>query len=173
MKSGRKSPVRRKAILFITLVAALVLLSCPAYAVDQAAIKALKAKVEDAAKFLSEKGKDGLAEFAGQENKWKQEPYIFVYDMTGTIIGHTENPKLIGKNLMGLKDVKGNMFAAEFVGIAKEKGKGWSEYWWPKPGQKEASLKVSYILKVPNQDMLVGAGIYDVGKKEATAAAGE
>ena len=74
---------------------------------------------------------------------------------------------------MGLKDVKGNMFAAEFVSIAKEKGKGWSEYWWPKPGEKTASLKASYIMRVPGQDMLVGAGVYDISKKDAIAIAGE
>ena len=157
--------------------AAIMLIGILAFAPVQASanemVKELKAKVEQASQFLAEKGQDGLPEFKGQENRWKSEPYIFVYDLTGTIIGHAANPKLVGKNLMGLKDVKGNMFAAEFVGIAKEKGKGWSEYWWPKPGEKKASLKVSYIMKVPGYDMLVGAGLYDVSKNEAIALAGE
>ena len=136
-------------------------------------LKVLKAKVEEAAQFLGEKGEEGLSEFKVTGNKWGEEPYIFVYDLNGTIIGHTANPKLVGKNLMALKDVKGNMFAAEFVAIAKEKGKGWSEYWWPKAGEKEASLKASYIMRVPGKDMLVGAGVYDVSKADAIATAGE
>ena len=139
----------------------------------EAPVKVLKSKVEKASQFLSKSGQNGLSEFMGEDNEWKSAPYIFVYDLSGTIIGHPANPKLVGKNLMGLKDVKGNMFAAEFVSIAKEKGKGWSEYWWPKPGEKTASLKASYIMRVPGQDMLVGAGVYDISKKDAIAVAGE
>ena len=166
-------PILKKSFLQIFVVLIAMVFFCPIQASAEEPVKALKTKVEKASQFLSKNGKAGLSEFMGQDNEWKAEPYIFVYDLSGTIIGHPANPKLVGKNLMGLKDVKGNMFAAEFVSIAKEKGKGWSEYWWPKPGEKTASLKVSYIMMVPGQDMLVGAGLYDVSKKDAIAVAGE
>jgi len=38
---------------------------------------------------------------------------------------------------------------------------GWVEYWWPKPGEKEGSRKISYALKAGNTPYVVGAGIYD------------
>jgi cytochrome c len=31
---------------------------------------------------------------------------------------------------------------------------------WPKPGKRSPSKKVTYIYRVPSQDLLVGAGVY-------------
>lgn len=161
---------KRGIVGMILALVTLALLAAPAFAAVTATD--VKAKVDKAAAYLADKGPAGLAEFSDTQSEWAQPPYIFVYDLKGTIIAHGSNPKLVGKNLMGLKDVKGNMFAAEFVAIAKDKGHGWSEYWWPKKGEKEASLKASYIKRVPGQDMLVGAGIYGYSKDQATAEAG-
>lgn len=147
--------------------------AAPSLAAGAGDLKAMKAKVEEAAKFLGEKGEPGLAEISDPKGKWAAEPYIFAYNLEGTIIAHSNPPTLVGKNLLSIKDVKGFLFAAEFVKIAKSPGKGWSEYWWPKPGEKQASQKVSYIMKVPGKDWLVGAGIYDFGKAQAIKEAGE
>ena len=37
----------------------------------------------------------------------------------------------------------------------------WLQYWWPKPGQKEGSRKISYAVRAGNTHYVVGAGIYD------------
>lgn len=125
-------------------------------------------KVEEAVKLIEEKGEEAFPTIRDPQGPfiWK-DSYIFVYNMDGMIVAHA-NPKLENKNLIGIKDVKGNMFAAEFVAIAKsETGKGWSEYWWPKLGEKEASRKISYIMKVPGKDYFAGAGVYsDLSKEE-------
>jgi cytochrome c len=162
----------RRMTTLLTLMLAAVLVLVPMTAMAGGA-KELKAKAQEAAKYLSGKGQAGLAEFSDTSSKWAQTPYIFVYDLKGTIIAHGANPKLVGKNLMGLKDVKGNMFAAEFVAVAKNPGHGWVEYWWPKKGSKVPQQKVSYIVRVPNQDMLVGAGLNDYSKAQAVKEAGE
>ncbi len=130
------------------------------------------AKVQQAAQLIAEKGDQGLA--AIQDIKgpfvWK-DTYVFVFDLNGTVVAHPVKPHLVGKNLMGIKDIKGKMFAAEFVAIAKSpEGKGWCEYWWPKPGAKTPSLKTSYIMKVPGKDYLVAAGLYDVSQADAEKA---
>ena len=38
------------------------------------------------------------------------------------------------------------------------------DYWWPKPGEQNPSHKVSYVklCKVDGEDMVVGAGVYDL-----------
>ena len=130
-------------------------------------------KVTEAANLIAEKGEEAF-EVINDKNGpfvWK-DTYCFVFDLNGAVVAHPIKPKLVGKNLMAMKDVKGKMFAAEFVSIAKSpEGKGWCEYWWPKPGEKKPSQKVSYIMKVPGKDYLVGAGIYDMSKAEAEAAA--
>lgn len=132
-----------------------------------------KSKSEKAAEFLAQNGDEGLKQISDPGSDWAQAPYVFVYDMNGKIIGHPNN-KLIGKDFLGVKDVKGKLFAAEFLATAKsDAGHGWVDYWWPKLNSKEAELKVSYILKVPGKEMFVGAGINGYTIVKAVAEAGE
>lgn len=162
----------------VLLVAAISGLSGPlqsAMGQDQVTAQEVKQKVQEAAQYLSEKGEEALPEFCDPNGRWAWKgTYVFVNDFDGNILGHSNPPSHVGKNIMGLKDVKGNMYAAEFVLIAKsDKGSGWLEYWWPKPGEQEPSLKAVYIMRVPGKDWLAGAGIYDVSKEEAMKAAGD
>jgi len=46
------------------------------------------------------------------------------------------------------------------VAVASDAGAGWSEYWWPKPGEEDASRKLTYIMKVAGQDLYIGCGYY-------------
>jgi cytochrome c len=124
--------------------------------------------VEKSAQLFLDKGeKEAIRLLADPDGPWVDgEWYIFVNNFDGYIIGHI-NQKLVGKTLLGLRDVKGNAFAAELQRIAKsKKGKGWSEYWWPKPNSTVAEQKVSYILRVPGKKIFVGTGIYGMGKKD-------
>ena len=133
----------------------------------------VKEKTEKSVRFLQEKGETGLDAISDPESEWAQEPYLFVYDLDGKIIAHPNN-NLIGKKFLGIKDVKGKMFPAEFVMVAKsDKGKGWVDYWWPKLKGGKPEQKVSYIMRVPGKDMLVGAGIYGYDAESAEAEAGE
>ncbi|MCP4020363.1 MAG: sodium:calcium antiporter [Desulfobacteraceae bacterium] len=92
---------------------------------------------------------------------WK-DTYVFCINMESqTVVGHPIKPGLIGKNLMGIKDVNGKMFFSEFVNVAKNKGEGWVDYMWPKPNEKKPSPKVSYIYRVPGEDLLMAAGTYE------------
>ena len=71
-------------------------------------------------------------------------------------------PGLVGKDLMGLKDVNGVMIFVEFLKIGKsDSGEGWVSYMWPKPGEKKPSKKASYIYRAKGQDVSFGAGIYE------------
>jgi len=45
--------------------------------------------------------------------------------------------------------------------IAKKPYGVWIEYWWPKPGEKEGSRKLSYLLSAKGTPYVVCAGIYD------------
>ena len=90
----------------------------------------------------------------------KGDLYIFAATMGNKVVGHPHKKSLIGKDVSGVKDKKGNLLFAEFAKVAKKPGSGWVEYWWPKPGAKDPSLKRSYIMKVPAMDIYVGAGYY-------------
>jgi len=133
---------------------------------------------KEAAKFLAEKGKDGLSAFNDEKGKWvKGELYIFVYGLKGeergVIIAHPRKG-LVGKNFLKVKDSTGKVFAADFLRIAEsEKGEGWSEYMWPKLAEGKPEAKVSYIVKVSGQDMLVGVGVYGYTLEEVTKILGK
>ena len=121
------------------------------------------AKVKEAAKLVDEAGIDAaLAQFNDKNGNfvWK-DTYIFAMDAeTAAVIAHPIKPKLVGKMLTGLKDVNGKLFFTEFLNVANEKGAGWVDYMWPKPGEKKPSPKSTYVYKVPGKSVIVAAGIY-------------
>ncbi len=126
-------------------------------------VKKVMDMVRKAVKLIQEKGPDIAFPIISDPNGEfvDGELYVFSYNIDGTIVQHLR-PELVGKNMMSVKDKYGKCFACDFIKIAREQGEGWSQYWWSKPGSSELSLKVSYIMKVPNMDYLSGVGVYDM-----------
>lgn len=130
---------------------------------DQAKPEEIIVHVRKASAFLSASGEAGLEAFNAPQGEWVwKDTYIFVYNCEkGIIAAHPTSPNLIGKNMMGLKDIRGNLFFVELCRAAREPLGGWAEYWWPKPDSLEPMRKVSYMFQVPGQPYQVGAGIYE------------
>ncbi len=84
--------------------------------------------------------------------------YIFVYDINGKCVAHGFNSKMIGKDLIEMKDMDGKYFVKERVEIAKTKGKGWQDYKFTDPVTKKIEPKSAYVEKI--DDLIVGCGIY-------------
>ncbi|WP_207679466.1 cache domain-containing protein [Desulfonema magnum] len=143
-----------------------VFFSNDAMAQDKATPGDVVKKVREAVKFLSQSGEVGLEAFNEKNGPWVfKNTYIFVFDCNeGVIVAHAIKPKFVGRNLMGLKDVRGNYIFVQLCEVAKLPEGGWVEYWWPEVGKKEPSRKVSLMLQVPNTPYQVGAGIYDEDK---------
>ena len=80
-------------------------------------------------------------------------------------------PERIGQSAAGLKDQTGTFFVQKMVDVALKEGQGRVDYWYPKPGQKEPLRKVSYVMKVPDWNVVIGTGVYvdDVDAAFATA----
>lgn len=133
-----------------------------AIAQEKATKEECMAKCKEASKLVKKIGLEAAAEKISDKNGafvWK-DTYVFCIDLdTAKTIAHI-NPKLLDKPLIGLKDVNGKMFFLEFITVAKEKGDGWVDYMWPKPGEKTPSLKSTYVYRVPGENVLVAAGIY-------------
>jgi hypothetical protein len=77
-----------------------------------------------------------------------------------TLSAHPYRPDLVGEDLSALRDDHGKFLVFQFLKIALENGAGWNEYWWPKPGAEEPSLKKSYVMKVPGKSMWIAGGFY-------------
>ena len=120
------------------------------------------AMVKKAVAYLKENGKDkAFVEFANTANTQfhDRDLYLFVYDMNGVAVAHGNNPKMVGKNLLDMKDNDGKFIIKGFIEVASTKGKGWVDYKWPNPVTKAVEQKSSYIEKVDG-GLLIGAGIY-------------
>lgn len=86
--------------------------------------------------------------------------YFWINDMHHRMVMHPIKPSLNGKDLSGLKDKKGKHFFVEFVRVCKEKGEGFVEYYWPKPGSDVPVPKLSYVYLIPELKWIIGTGIY-------------
>jgi len=152
--------------IIIALGTAIVLvLSLAGFAVAQekASAPEIVKNVQAAANELSKSGEAGLADFNKKQPPWVwKDTYIFVLDCTkGVMAAHPIKPELVGKDVMPIKDPKGNAFFIQLCGAAKAASGLWVEYWWPKPGEAAGSRKVSYALKAAGTPYVVSAGIYD------------
>ena len=84
--------------------------------------------------------------------------YLVVYKLDGTVVAHGANPKMVGKNLIDLKDIDGKAFVKERVDLAKSKGTFWQEYKFTNPENKKIEPKAMYCEKL--SDTVVCGGIY-------------
>lgn len=140
-----------------------VIVSTAAYAQERATPEEIVQKVRQAADFLSKAGDAGLAEFSNKNGRWVwKDVYVWVLKCGQmTDAAHPFNQKLVGANLGGMKDAKGNYFFVQFCEKSREPKGAWIEYWWPKLGEKQPSRKISYVLAVPNSPYQVASGIHD------------
>jgi cytochrome c len=78
--------------------------------------------------------------------------------MNGKVMAHGQNPKMIGKELIDMKDADGKAFVKERVEIAKTKGSGWQDYKFTDPLTKLIEHKRAYVERYEN--LIFGSGIY-------------
>ncbi len=129
-------------------------------------------KVKQACTVLEQYGKSGFPQFKGKHSEFIYAgTYIWVNDYKGVMVMHPIQAQMEGQNLIDWKDVHGKKIFVEFIKVCKEKGEGWVDYWWPKPGEPKGappSHKVSFVkrAKIDGEDMVVGSGIYDLSDEE-------
>nr|WP_229417354.1 cache domain-containing protein [Massilia sp. Root418] len=137
------------------------LLALPAYATEKGSANEAVAMVKKAVALIKSDGKEkALAAISDPANKdfHDRDLYIYVYDLNGVAVAHGVNPKLVGKNLLDMKDNEGKAMIQEMVKVAKEKGSGWVDFKWPNPVTKAVEAKSGYVERAG--DLLVGSGIY-------------
>ncbi len=141
------------------------LAKCKATATDKPTKAILESKVKEAAELLKNEGRAAFPKFHGKDSPFLFcGTYVWIHDLEGFMRTHPIKPKMAsGKAMLFLKDKKGNKLFVGMNKIARETGEGWYEYVWPKPGEKEASPKLSYVklTTTPEGDQLVvGSGVY-------------
>jgi cytochrome c len=148
---------RMKSLLGL-LMAFWLLSGAQAYAGDGGSPDEAKLMAVQAAQLLRDSG----PEKAFPTFNDKQSPafhdrdlYVMVYDATGRNVAHGASPALIGKDLIDLKDTEGKPVIRALVAIADE---GWVDYKWPDPISKKIRPKRTYVVRVG--EYFVGVGAY-------------
>jgi len=86
--------------------------------------------------------------------------YFWINDMHPRMVMHPIKPALNGKDLSDYKDPDGKYLFNEFVKVCREKGEGFVDYMWPKPGFDKPVPKLSYVKLFKPWNWVVGTGIY-------------
>jgi signal transduction histidine kinase len=123
----------------------------------------VKDEVEEAVHLIKQKGEAAFAELRKRSSEFIfQDTYVWVASAKGVELVNPAFPKLEGRNLWDLKDSKGRYTLREEVALIKQKGEGWLESEWTRPGQSRPSNTLSYIkgVKVGDEMLIVGCSVF-------------
>jgi len=161
-----KEVIMKRLSIILSMIALLILLVSPLgdllAAEELATREECVAKTKQAAKLIEEVGLEAALQKMNDPNgpfMWK-DTYVFCLDETGKVLAH-KDPKIIGYQARGLKDVDGKLYMQEILDVANTKGEGWVSYMYHKTPGAIPEPKTSYVLKVPSANVIVGAGFYE------------
>jgi len=95
-----------------------------------------------------------------KELRYKKDDYFWINNMHPTMLMHPTQSQLDGKDLSDYKDPNGKKLFIEMVNVCKEKGEGFVDYQWPKPGGTKPVPKISYVKLFQPWGWVIGSGIY-------------
>ena len=141
----------------------LLLAAAPAQAQDKSKGTAAEATamVDKAIAHIKKAGRDkAFADFNSKTGGYTdRDLYVVVYDTKGKVLAHGANEKMIGKDVIDLRDNDGKYFVKERVEMmAKPGAKGWQDYKFMNPVTRAIEPKSMYLVRY--EDMIVGCGIY-------------
>lgn len=134
-------------------------LNSVALAADTGSLDDAVAMVKKAKAYLIANGPDkSFPEFNNPKGKFvDRDIYIYVYEKSGKNVAHGGNPKLIGKNLIDMRDTDGQYIIRGLLEVAN-KGGGTFPYKFLNPTTGEVEPKVGYVEMTG--DYMVGSGVY-------------
>lgn len=88
----------------------------------------------------------------------KGEIYAFAYDLTGTMVAHPMNPKLVGKNVIDVPDAAGKLYRKDIIDGIKATGSATVEYRYKNPKDGKVEDKITFCKKAG--DLAVCSGYY-------------
>lgn len=149
-----------KVGMAMVAMAAVTLSGAAAAAEGGATAKEAEAMVKKGVAFIKANGADkGYAEISTKGGQFSdRDLYLVVYGLDGKVMAHGANQKMVGKDLIGLKDVDGKEFVRERVEMGKAKSNFWQDYKFTNPETKKVEPKSMYCERL-DQTVVCG-GIY-------------
>jgi cytochrome c len=118
------------------------------------------AMVKKGVAFIKAQGTEkGYAEISNKQGQFiDRDLYLVVYGLDGTVLAHGANDKMVGKNLIDLKDIDGKAFVKERVELGQTKSSFWQDYKFTDPVTKKIEPKTTYCERLDAS--VVCGGIY-------------
>jgi cytochrome c len=153
-----------KIVVPVGVALLIAALCAAAVAQDHATAQEVVNKVREAAGTLSKTS--DVAPFDEKQGPWVwKDTYVFIQDCDKNVVAaHPIKPEQIGKDLASVKDAKSgkSVFPEGWCKRVENASSGvWTEYIWPKPGEKEGSRKLAYCLRAKGNPYVACSGVYD------------
>jgi diguanylate cyclase (GGDEF)-like protein len=87
--------------------------------------------------------------------------YFFMYDLNGVCLLMPPNPSMEGKNLIYLKDSKGNFTIKRHIDKVKSSSFGFDEWYWYKPNENKMKKKIGYVEIFKPLNAYIGTARYE------------
>ncbi|MBL0140841.1 MAG: cache domain-containing protein [Betaproteobacteria bacterium] len=120
------------------------------------------AMVDKAIAYIKKNGRDkAFAEFNNRKGQFTdRDLYVVVYDLKGKVLSHGANAKMIGRDVIDLRDNDGKYFVRERVEMMSKSpnAKGWQDYKFMNPVTNQIEPKSMFLQRY--EDIMVGCGIY-------------
>lgn len=156
------APIKTLAMMAALAIAAPAWSQTAAPRSDEA--KRIERLVNEAAALVEKQGKAAaFSEFRTRNSQWWfGNTYLFAYDQNLNVLLNPAFPKREGTNVHGQTDANGKPMHDEFLKVVREKGSGWVDYMFPKPGESTPSRKWTYVkgVNIDGTPGLIGAGFY-------------
>ena len=133
-----------------------------AAASDHASLAEAEAFVKRAAAHVDRVGRDkAFADFAHNPGPYiDRDLYIVVYDMQANVFAHV-NPKMVGRNIMDIRDSDGHNWVKERIESARTQPHGYQDVKLFNPVTKKMEMKRVYWER--HGDLLFASGAYMPG----------
>jgi len=154
-----KSKLMKVGVAMMAM-AAVTLSGGAAGAEGGATTKEAEAMVKKGVAYIKANGNDkGYAEISNKGGQFTdRDLYLVVYGLDGKVMAHGANAKMVGKDLIGLKDIDGKEFVRERVELGKAKANFWQDYKFTNPETKKVEPKSMYCERL--DVTVVCGGVY-------------
>jgi cytochrome c len=119
--------------------------STSGHAGDRGTLDEAQAMVKKAIAYYKANGREkALAEFSRKDGKFvDRDLYVTVYAQDGTCLANI-NPKMIGKNMLDMRDTDGKYFVRERLEASKTQPSGWQDFKFFNPLSHKVEAKRQY-----------------------------
>jgi cytochrome c len=155
--SNQFKGVVMQALLKSLLLAVLVSLAGQAAAEERGSATEAVALVHKVIASLKANGRQKTLDEVNNKKYVDRDLSVSVISVDGISMANL-NAKLVGKNVLEIKDVNGKYFVKDGIDAVKKHGNAWIDYSWPNPLSQKIEPKSTYSEKY--EDLVISCGIY-------------